>query len=517
MMRIITIIAAIFVTASMAFSQAVDGGVSVAPASAQTVSVDSAVINNDTSVAAHTAPVQAASVDSAAIIDTSGIAAQSEESAEEADDNEDAEELAQSAPAKLPPPIRLGGENRLDGIAAVVGDEIILFSELEAYVYMRLAAAGLEAQHANMKTLVETGITDLVDNKVLLVRARGDSTINVRNDEVESTLNNHIAMILQQNRITMEQLEFQLRAQQGTTMSRFKSEARRAIREQLYKQKLQQSYYFGAKVNRRDVEEFYAKYSDSLPVVGESFDLLKLSLRLAPSDSVRQTAFDKIRMVKRELDAGGSMEELAKKYSESPEGAAGGELGYLSKGSTDLLALEERAFALAVGQVSEPFETRLGYHIILVEEKRDMRVKLRQILVRCAPTEQEREALIARLDSLRGAIKDRAQFESAARAQSVDNVTRTRGGVMGWATLLELPPSVREAVQNLEEGQISAPIADDNILSIYMVNKRADSRKLTLENDYAIIAEKARDITAQLKLLDMIKQWREKTFIDIRI
>ena len=487
-MRIINIItAAVALTASIAFAQAADGVVS-AP-------VDSAVVNND----------------------TSGVAAQVEELVDESDGEDGAEEVAESGQPKRMPPLRLGGENRLDGIAAVVGDEIVLFSELEAYVYMRLMAVGLEPQHADMKALIEAGMADLIDNKVLLVRARGDSTINVRNDEVESTLNNHIAMILQQNRMTMEQLELQLRIQQGTTMARFKSEARRAIREQLYKQKLQQSYYFGAKVNRRDVEEFYAKYGDSLPVVGESFELLKLSLRLAPSDSVRQAAFDKIRAAKREIDAGGNFEELAKKYSESPEGASGGDLGYLSKGSTEILALEERAFALPVGQASEPFETRLGYHIILVEEKRDMRVKLRQILVRCAPTEQEREALIARLDSMRTALKGRAQFEAAARAQSVDAATRTRGGNMGWATLLELPPSVREAVQSLEAGQISAPVAEDNVISIYMVNKRADSRKLTLENDYAIIAEKAKDITAQLKLLDMIKQWRDKTYIDKRI
>ena len=490
---IITAAAAALTAASMAFSQ---------PAGGPPAHTGSAA-----------APPAPAHLDSSVVHDTLSAAAEAEEAEGEDGDSE----LAQAERPKLPPPLRLGGENRLDGIAAVVGDEIILVSEIEAYIYMRLAAVGVEPQHADIKALVEAGMTDLIDNKVLLVRARGDSTINVRSDEVESTLNNHIAMILQQNRITMEQLEFQLRAQQGTTMARFKSEARRAIREQLYKQKLQQSYYFGAKVNRRDVEDFYARYGDSLPVVGESFELLKLSLRLAPSDSVRQAAFDKIRLVKRELDAGGSFEELAKKHSESPEGASGGELGYLSKGSTELLALEERAFALPVGQASEPFETRLGYHIILVEEKRDMRVKLRQILVRCAPTEQEREALAARLDSLRGAIKGRAQFEAAARAQSVDAATRTRGGNMGWATLLELPSRVRDAVQNLEEGQISAPVTEDNIISIYMVNKRADSRKLTLDNDYAVIAEKARDITAQLKLLDMIKQWRDKTYIDRRI
>jgi peptidyl-prolyl cis-trans isomerase SurA len=431
------------------------------------------------------------------------------------------EELASSGQRDSRParsrPLALGQPGHLDGIAAVVGDEIILLSELEAYAYMRITASGQNPDSIDAKKLLDVCLGDLIDNKVLLVRAMGDSTINVRNDEVESALNNHINMILRQNGITLEQLEAQLRIQQGTTIARFKSEIRRAIREQLYKQKLQQGYYFSAKVNRRDVERFYARYADSLPEVGESFELLKLSLRLESQDSVRQAAFDKIRAAKRELDAGMAFEEAAKKYSESPDGASGGDLGFLAKGSTTELAFEERAFSLPVGRVSEPFETRLGYHIIKVEEKQGMSVRLRHILVRHVPTEGQREALTARLDSLRGAVKDRAGFETAARAVSVDNATRTRGGDLGWLTLLEMPPAVRDAVQGLEAGQISAPVIDGNVFSIYMVSKRADSRRLTLENDYALIAEKAKDIFAQQQLLDNVKKWREKIFIDTKL
>lgn len=437
-----------------------------------------------------------------------------------AESGEDGDEAASAggrpAPGR-PRPIAFGGPGHLDGIAAVVGDEIILRSEVEAYAYMRLTATGQNPDSVDSKKLLGECIGDLIDNKVLLVRAMDDSTIHVRGDEVESALNNHINMILRQNKISMEQLEAQLRIQQGTTMARFKSEIRRAIREQLYKQKLQQGYYFASKVNRRDVERFYARYADSLPEVGESFELLKLSLRLEAPDSARQAAFDKIRAAKRELDAGLNFEEAARKYSESPEGASGGDLGYLVKGSTTELAFEERAFSLPVGRASEPFETRLGYHIIVVEEKRGMSVKLRQILVRHAPTEGQREALVARLDSLRGTIKDRAGFEAAAKAISADNATRTRGGDLGWLTLLEMPPAVRDAVQGLEAGGISAPVAEGNVFSIYMVSKRADSRRLTLENDYALIAEKAKDILAQQQLLDNVKKWREKIFIDVRM
>ena len=421
-------------------------------------------------------------------------------------------------PVPAAPPARLGRSNQLDGIAAVVGDEIILNSELEAYIYMRLAAMEANPATVDMRDLAHVSLGELIDNKVLLVRAIEDSSIHVRNDEIESMLNNHINMILRQNGITMEQLDAQLRLQQGTTLARFRTEARRMIREQLYRQKLQQSYYFGTRVSRRDVELFFEEYRDSLPEIGESFELRRLSLRLASSDSVRQAAFDRIRSVKKLLDAGAGFAEMAERYSESPEGAtAGGSLGFLEKGSTTEIVFEEQAFALPVGRPSEPFETRLGYHILLVEEKRDRRVRLRQILIRHAPTERERAAVTAKLDSLRQSATAVEEFEAAVKAMSVDNVTRTRGGDMGWVSLLEMTPAVRSAVQGLDAGGISEPVGEGNMLSIYMVVNRADSRRLTMENDYAAIAEKAKDIMAQKKLIESVRRWRDRVFIDVRI
>jgi len=406
---------------------------------------------------------------------------------------------------------------RLDGIAAVVGDEIIMKSELEAYSLMRMSAMRVNPATADTAELTRTFLNELIDNKVLLVQARGDTTISVRNDEVESALNNHISMILQQNGITMEQFEMQLRIQQGTTLSRFKSEARRTIREQLLKQKLQQNYYFAAKINRRDVEQFYAAYKDSLPEIGESFDLSKLSLKITPSDSIRQSARSRIQAIKKQLDGGADFEELAKEHSEGPEAIRGGELGYISKGSTTEIAFEERAFTMGVGEISEPFETRLGFHIIQVTEKRDRRVKLRQIMLRVAPDQKQFDNTAARLDSIRGTINKKEDFEKTAREISADNLTRLRGGSMGWVSMFEISADLRSAIQNLEEGGITAPIMEDGVVSIYRVNARTESRRLSLENDYPIIAEKAKDIFAQKKLIETVARWRERVFIDIRI
>ena len=407
---------------------------------------------------------------------------------------------------------------RLDGIAAVVGDEIIMNSELEAYAFMRMSAMRADPAKVDISELMRTFLDELIDNKVLLVQAKNDSTINVRNDEVESALNNHIDMILRQNGITMEQLEMQLRVQQGTTLPRFRAEARRTIREQLLKQRLQQNYYFAAKINRRDVEQFFETYRDSLPEIGESFELSKLSLKITPSDSIRQAALSRIQAIKKQLSGGADFEELAKEHSDGPEGAFGGNLGFISKGSTTEIAFEERAFTMGVGEISEPFETRLGFHIIQVTEKRDRRVRLRQIMVKLAPDQKQFDDTSAKLDSIRGAINNKEDFEKTARVVSTDNLTRMRGGSMGWVSMFDISANMRNAVQNLEEGEISAPVMEeDGVISIYRVNSRTETRKLSLENDYPVIAEKAKDVFAQKKLIETVARWREKVFIDIRI
>ncbi|MFW6244341.1 MAG: peptidylprolyl isomerase [Fibrobacterota bacterium] len=413
--------------------------------------------------------------------------------------------------------VSFAAQEKLDGIAAVVGDEIILQSELEAYTLMRMGEMGLKPDSVDMKEMNRSFLKELIDNKVLLVHAKEDSTISVTNEEVENALNNHIAMLLQQNNITLEQLDKELRTRQGKSLPQFKSEARKAIQEQLLKQKVQQSYFLSTRVSRRDVEQFYTEYKDSLPSVGESVNLSKLSFKLAPSASVKQAAFDKITSIKKKLDKGASFEKLAKKHSESPEGADGGDLGFLSRGSTSQPTLEERAFGLPVGKVSEPFETGLGYHIIEVLDKKENQVRLRQIFIGVKPGDEQLQKIMVRLDSLSKAIKDKKEFAKTAKSLSADEATRKRGGSMGWVSLLDLSSPVREAIRNLEEGQISKPIKENDMISVYRVNERTEDRKLSIENDYAIIAGKAKEILAQKKLIEAVAQWREEIFIDIRI
>jgi peptidyl-prolyl cis-trans isomerase SurA len=108
-------------------------------------------------------------------------------------------------------------------------------------------------------------------------------------------------------------------------------------------------------------------------------------------------------------------------------------------------------------------------------------------------------------------------FEAAVLALSTDAPSRARHGDVGWFTLAQLPSVYTRAFERIEDGAISEPMCEDNTFALLMVAGKTDSRPLTLEDDWALLADKARDIYAQKRLLNLVKKWREEVFIDVRL
>ncbi len=408
-------------------------------------------------------------------------------------------------------------EEKIDGIAAVINDEVILISELNAYMQLRLNSLGLKSDSIDPVSYRRKFLEELIDGKVLLAHGKKDSTISINDDEVEMAANNHIKMLLEQNNLTIDSLEAELKRQQDISLAKFKSDARKAIREQLLKQKVQQAYLFTNKVTKKDVEKFYDEYRDSLPKMGESVLLSKLSLKITPSEKSRQKAYEKISSIKRRLDNGTDFGKLAREFSEGPEAAEGGDLGFIAKGTLNELVFEEKAFNLSPGQISEPFETRLGFHIVNVLARRDQTIHVRQIFIKIEPPQEELERITAKIDSIRLSCKSREDFVSAVRRFSEDPVSKPFDGAMRWTSLLELAQDIRAAIDSLPVGLITSPLQDNQYISIYRVDDRTSERVLSLKDDYQLLEKKALDILSQKKLIELVSQWRKRIFIDIRI
>jgi len=406
--------------------------------------------------------------------------------------------------------------NKLDGIMAIIGDEIILNSEFDAYVLMRLNGMDNKIDSTKINDYKKLFLNELVEGKVLLAHAKQDTTIQISNQDVENSLRNHINGICQQNNIPLDSLESVLMKHQGMTLSRFKSESKRAIREQMYKQRLQQMFLSSIKVNKKDVAVFYEKYKDSLPEAGESIQLSKISIKISTSDKVKQTAFEKIKSIQDKIDNGDDFSELAKKYSESPDGAEGGDLGFISKGSLGEIDFEEKAFSLGVGQVSDIIETKIGFHLIKAIEKKDQKIHIRQIFVKVAPEENQLETIKAKLDSIGLSCKNQEDFIVNVKKYSDDNISRTKNGSIGWISVLELPQNLKTVIDTFPSGTVTKPVKEENMISIYRIDNKVKSRPLTLDNDYNILAEKTKDIIAQNKIVEMVAQWRKEIYVEIK-
>jgi|WetSurMetagenome_2_1015567.scaffolds.fasta_scaffold00220_12 peptidyl-prolyl cis-trans isomerase SurA len=411
----------------------------------------------------------------------------------------------------------LPARERFDGIVAVVGDSVILQSELDAYIVMRETSMGAKLDTSRFKSLRKQLVGDLVDGKVLIVHAAKDSTIVIKENEVEQAVAAHVSQILSQNNLTMDELEKELREKYGMGLTKFKAQLRSQIQEQLIKQKVSQQYVGQVSVSKNDVETFYREFKDSLPTIGESVLLSKVVLRLTTPDSLRQSAYAKAKNIKRRLDEGGDFAAIAKQFSEDPNAENGGDLGFIGKGTLSELKFEEAVFSLNVGQTSDIIESRLGFHIVNVLEKKDQKVHIRQIFVSLTPPEAEVRARMALLDSVRLAAKTRADFIDAVKKFSTDPQTKTHDGRVGWVPLFGLSEAARAALDSLPVGGIAAPLREGNEVSLYRIDDRMKNRPLTLEDDFDLLSEKAKEIMAQKKLLDLVRKWRREVYVDIRL
>lgn len=405
----------------------------------------------------------------------------------------------------------------LDGIAAVVGDSIILQSEVSAYILMKNPSRETAPDALEMRMLRKQALSELVDGKILLVRAERDTSIVVTSGEVENEVNSRIDYIRTQNKLTLEQLDTVLQREQGTTLARFRKEVRSQIRGDLLRQKMIQAYSStGGGIARGDVEAFYKVYRDSLPAAGSSVRFSIIRFDNAAGDSVRERSWAKVLKAHASLLDGGDFAAVAKEMSEDPSAQSGGDLGFVAKGSLGEIRFEEEIFALKPGTFSKPFETRLGFHIVKAEERREQMVHARQIFVSVAPPENGYAVLFARADSLKKACSDSILFAEAARKFSADDVTRGAGGIMPWQALPEVSAEVRGAFDSLAVGAVSRPVRTDRSVFVYRVAARLETRQLTLADDWAEIAGIAERIDAQKRMARMVDRWRKDTYISIR-
>ncbi len=402
----------------------------------------------------------------------------------------------------------------IDRIVAVVGDEIILLSELEARLQLASMQLNIDPQDEKaMDELRAPLLQDLVNEKLILVQARRD-TIQVAPEEVDAALEAQIQRIKQQ--IGSEEAFQEELAKEGLTLQLLKKRYRSQIKNQLLREKLIRQKLADVTVSSKEVMGFYSTYRDSLPVQGESVRLSHLMMTITPKEEEKRAAFQRAKEVLSKARAGESFANLAKSYSDCPSSQQGGDLGYFSRGEM-VPEFEQAAFALQPGEISDVVETMYGYHIINCEDRRGDQIRVRHILFALSASQEDEQRIIETLDELRGRALMGEDFSALVEEYSQDIYSKEQGGDLGWFPLDQLNPQFRSVVDTLSVGQISEPIKTSSGYHLLKVIDRVAQRHVNLEDDWDALEELAR----QKKISDRLESWlqmlKEEIYVDIRL
>jgi len=401
----------------------------------------------------------------------------------------------------------------IDGVAAVVGDEIVLKSELEQmaqYYAIQMGLRPLE-QRSEYRRLTGEILQNLIDERVLLAKAKED-TITVEDQKVDAELENYAQRMIQQLG-SVEKVE----AQFGAPIKKIKRDNRDEVRKRLIVGKLQNKKFMGLQVSRRDVENFYESVRDSLPEKKPMVKLSQILLRIQPGEASRNEAMEKIRAIQARLKQGESFADLAGQFSEDPgTSKRGGELGFVERG-TLFPSFEEAVFRLESGQISEIVETPIGFHLIQALEKRGDKINCRHILLRIEKSSQDEQLVLQNLENIRLRAIAGEDFNQLARTCSEDSTTRNQGGELGWFTLEEIQiESFKNAVDTLQIGEISQPFQTQFGFHIVKMDDKRGVRKYNLEEDYEEFKAKALDVKMQKLRKQWIDDLKKTVYIEIK-
>lgn len=403
----------------------------------------------------------------------------------------------------------------LDRVVAVVDKQIILESELNAQVQMYAIQNKIDLSQTGVRDTLRTALLDrMIEDKVLLVEAERDTLVSITNKEVETALSNQIDHIKSQFQ-SEDAFLAQLRAE-GLTLKELRSQYKDEVRNQLLKEKFIQNKLEQVKVSTGEVKKFYEANRDSLPMKPAGVRLAHILIGTQPSQATRDSLYRIAVLIRDKAKTGEDFTLLAKTFSQDPNAASGGDLGWFAKG-TMLPEFEEAAFALQPGQISDIVETQYGYHIIKCTGRKEDKIKVSHILIPLTASDYDLRVKLALADSLVNLLKTGANFGDLARQFSTDETTAKDGGELGWYGAEDLLPGFKEALVDLEVGQVSSPVSSDFGYHIILLEERRESVPIDPKEDFDTLMEMAKREKTQRQLSEWIAKISEGIYIDKRL
>lgn len=396
---------------------------------------------------------------------------------------------------------------KIDGIIATVGDYIILDSDIDKS-YLEISSQG-----GSIKDITRCQMLGkLLEDKLYAHQAIQDS-VKVTDAEVKGMMEDRLNYMVGQ----IGSIDKVINYYNKSSEEEFRSYFFDILKEQKLTSEMQKKIIGEVEITPEEVRNFFKTIpKEELPVFGAEMEVAQIVATPKVSAAEKQKVIDRLNGFKKEIQEGSSFATKAVLYSQDPGSRSNGGFYKMNRKTAFVKEFKDVAFSLQEGEISAPFETDFGFHIIYVEKIKGQELELRHILLTPAVTEESLNEAKERIALIRKRIEDKElTFEEAARKFSDEKETRTNGGALinpktqdTRFELTKMDPSLYSQVSNLKDNNISQPVID-------MDDQGRKSYKLiTVTNrinehtaDYATDYIKIKELALKEKQIRAIGKW----------
>ena len=403
-------------------------------------------------------------------------------------------------------------QQHIDGVAAIVGENIILKSDVSQVVGMTALQQGLDvSKDVDVLMKLQEGVlSSLIDQKVILEMAKLDS-IEIADKDVENALDQQV-----ENFILRAGSEDVAETMLGQSLSDFRREFWYDMRDRLITEQYQQQLIMSVNINRDGVFNFYEEYKDSLPDFPIKMKIRHLLTRIKAGEESKKNALFEIKQIRDRILNGELFSDLAKAFSDDPGSKNnGGSLGYIRRNQM-VKEFETKAYTQEINSISDPVETVFGYHILETTEKSGEKIKVRHILISPEVTEKDESLAYKYALSLRDSSTNLNKFKKLVFEKSEDDQTQKIGGDLGWITPNNSPiPEISEVLGLLEVGECSRPVKTSFGYHLLWLEEVRPGGKPSLDLHWTEIEEIALNHKRMIFFKDLVSEARDKFFVNI--
>ena len=409
---------------------------------------------------------------------------------------------------------------KADGVASVVGDFIILESDLDREI------AQLKAQGADLEGVTRCELFgSLLESKLYAHQAIQDSIIT-NELYIQSLVDQQIQGILAQTKGDMAGL-----------LKFYKKDSEEALRDEMYEinkngylaREMQNKITAEIEVTPEEVRTFFNGIpEDERPTFGTELKLAEIVIIPEVTDEAKEAVIEKLKGFKRDVEENGSSFTTKVLFYTQDDASkpTGGKYTLNRKKPRMVKEFRDVAFALQEGEISEPFKSDFGYHIIFLEKIRGQEYDVRHILLRPELSQDAIQKAKDEIDEVRAKIADGTlTFAEAAREFSDQKETKYEGGQMTNPTtqdfnfeLTRMDTELYTQIQELKDGEISEVLQDEDRVNtikfkILTVTDRIDDHKADFARDYL----KIKELALQDKQVEAIAKWQKEAIAETYI